>query len=59
MINHAYGHDVELRAELHSPEEVAARFAEQGFVARAHLVRSPRAMENHQQAAILLGKPQP
>jgi SAM-dependent methyltransferase len=58
-INRAYGHDVELRAELHSPEEVATRFTEQGFVVRAQLVRSPRAMENHQQAAILLGKPQP
>jgi hypothetical protein len=58
-IDRAYGHDVELRAELHSPDEVAARFTEQGFVVRAQLVRAPRPMENHPQAAILLGKPQP
>lgn len=49
----------ELRAELHSPDEVATRFTEQGFVVRAQLTRAPRAMENHPQAAILLGKPQP
>ena len=44
-IDRAYGHDVQLRAELHAPEEVALRFTEQGFVMRAQLVRSPRAME--------------
>lgn len=58
-IERAYGHDVELRAELHSPDEVATRFTEQGFVVRAQLTRAPRATENHPQAAILLGKPQP
>jgi ubiquinone/menaquinone biosynthesis C-methylase UbiE len=56
-IGRAYGHDVELRAELHSPDEVAARFAEQGFVVCAQLVRAPRAMEKHAQAAILVGRP--
>ena len=45
IIDRAYGHDVELRAELHSPDEVVARFAEQGFVVCAQLVRAPRAME--------------
>jgi SAM-dependent methyltransferase len=56
-IDRAYGHDVQLRAELHAPEEVALRFTEQGFVMRAQLVRSPRAMEKHPQAAILVDKP--
>ncbi|SDL29410.1 Methyltransferase domain-containing protein [Arthrobacter sp. ov407] len=53
----AYGHDVQLRAELHAPDDVALRFTEQGLVMRAQLVRSPRAMENHPQAAILVDKP--
>jgi ubiquinone/menaquinone biosynthesis C-methylase UbiE len=57
MIDRAYGHDVQLRAELHAPDEVALRFTEQGFVMRAQLVRSPRAMEKHPQAAILVDKP--
>lgn len=56
-IERAYGHDVELRAELHSPDHVAARFGEQGFAVRAQLVRSPRAREKHPQASILFGKP--
>ena len=56
-IDRAYGHDIELRAELHAPDEVALRFTEQGFVMRAQLVRAPRAMEKHPQAAILVGKP--
>ena len=56
-IDRAYGHDVQLRAELHAPEEVALRFTEQGFVMRAQLVRSPRAKEKHPQAAILVDKP--
>jgi len=56
-IDRAYGHDVELRAELHAPEVVALRFTEQGFVMRAQLVRSPRAKEKHPQAAILVDKP--
>lgn len=58
-IDRAYGHAVDLRAELHSPNDVATRFTEQGFVVRAQLVRAPRATENHSQAAILVGKPQP
>ena len=33
-IDRAYGHDIELRAELHAPDEVALRFTEQGFVMR-------------------------
>jgi ubiquinone/menaquinone biosynthesis C-methylase UbiE len=56
-IDRAYGHDVQLRAELHAPDDVALRFTEQGFVMRAQLVRSPRAMEKHPQAAILVDKP--
>jgi ubiquinone/menaquinone biosynthesis C-methylase UbiE len=56
-IDRAYGHDVQLRAELHAPEDVALRFTEQGFVMRAQLVRSPRAMEKHPQAAVLVDKP--
>ena len=56
-IDRAYGHDVQLRAELHAPEEVALRFTEQGFVMRAQLVRSPRAKEKHPQAAIFVDKP--
>jgi ubiquinone/menaquinone biosynthesis C-methylase UbiE len=56
-IDRAYGHDVQLRAELHAPDDVALRFTEQGFVMRAQLVRSPRATEKHPQAAILVDKP--
>lgn len=56
-IDRAYGHDVQLRAELHAPDDVALRFTEQGFMMRAQLVRSPRTMEKHPQAAILVGKP--
>ena len=56
-IDRAYGHDIELRAELHAPDDVALRFTEQGFVMRAQLVRAPRATEKHPQAAILVGKP--
>lgn len=55
-IDRAYGHDVELRAELHSPEEVAARFTEQGFEVRAQLLRAPRSTEHHPQAALLIGR---
>jgi ubiquinone/menaquinone biosynthesis C-methylase UbiE len=56
-IDRTYGHDVQLRAELHAPDDVALRFTEQGFVMRAQLVRSPRATEKHPQAAILVDKP--
>ena len=56
-IDRAYGHDVQLRAELHAPDDVALRFTEQGFVMRAQLVRSARSMEKHPQAAILVDKP--
>lgn len=56
-IDRAYGHDVQLRAELHAPDDVALRFTEQGFVMRAQLVRSARSMEKHPQAAILIDKP--
>lgn len=56
-IDRAYGHDVQLRAELHAPDDVALRFTEQGFVMRAQLVRSARSMERHPQAAILVDKP--
>lgn len=56
-IDQAYGHDVQLRAELHAPDDVALRFTEQGFVMRAQLVRSARSMEKHPQAAILVDKP--
>ena len=56
-IDRAYGHEVQLRAELHSPDDVALRFTEQGFEMRAQLVRSPRSMEKHPQAAILVHKP--
>lgn len=56
-LDRAYGHDVQLRAELHAPDDVALRFTEQGFVMRAQLVRSARSMETHPQAAILVDKP--
>ncbi|MET3810058.1 class I SAM-dependent methyltransferase [Arthrobacter sp. UYEF3] len=53
----AYGHDVELRTELHAPDDVALHFAEQGFVLQAQLIRSARAMEKDPQAVLLLAKP--
>lgn len=52
----AYGHDVELTAELHIPDDVATRFAEQGFTLEAQLVRAPRTSEKHPQAVLLLMK---
>mgnify|MGYP000129384462 CR=1 FL=1 len=55
-IARAYGHDVELRAELHSPDDVAGCFAERGFVLEAELVRPARSSEQHPQAMLLLGK---
>ncbi|MGO4805287.1 class I SAM-dependent methyltransferase [Arthrobacter sp. 2MCAF15] len=57
IIDRAYGHDVQLRAELHAPDDVALRFTEQGFEMRAQLVRTPRTTEKHPQAAILVDKP--
>ncbi|MFF2243902.1 class I SAM-dependent methyltransferase [Arthrobacter sp. NPDC058130] len=56
-VDRAYGHDVQLRAELHAPDDVALRFTEQGFKMRAQLVRAPRSVEKHPQAAILVDKP--
>ncbi len=56
-LKRAYGHDVELRAELHTPDDVALRFTEQGFVLEAQLVRAARESEKHPQAVLLLGKP--
>lgn len=56
-IDRAYGHDVQLRAELHAPDDVALRLTEQGFEMRAQLVRSARSTEKHPQAAILVDKP--
>lgn len=56
-LERAYGHDVELRAELHAPDDVARRFTEQGFVPEAQLVRAARETEKHPQAVLLLGKP--
>jgi SAM-dependent methyltransferase len=56
-IERAYGHDVELRAELHSPDDVSLRFTEQGFVLRAQLVRAARPLEKHPQAILLMAKP--
>jgi len=53
----AYGHDVELRAELHAPDDVGRRFTEQGFVLEAQLVRAARATEKHPQAMLLVLKP--
>lgn len=56
-IRRAYGHDVDLRAELHSPADVADCFAEQGFVSEAELVRAARPSEKHPQAMLLVRKP--
>ena len=56
-IERAYGHDVELRAELHTPDDVARRFTEQGFVVRAQLLRAARSMEKDPQAVLRGAKP--
>lgn len=56
-LQRAYGHDVELRVELHQPDEVSHRFAEQGFVPEMQLLREAREMEKHRQAALLMSKP--
>ncbi|KRE81895.1 class I SAM-dependent DNA methyltransferase [Arthrobacter sp. Soil763] len=52
-----YGHDVELRAELHAPEDVARGFTDLGFSLEAQLVRAARDGERYPQAALLLRKP--
>lgn len=56
-IERAYGHDVVLRAELHTPDDVARRFTEQGFALEVQLVRAAREGEKHPQAMLLMGKP--
>jgi len=56
-ITRAYGHDVELRAELHAPDNVALDFTGQGFVVRAQLLRAARPTEKDPQAVLLLAKP--
>ena len=56
-LQRAYGQDVELRAELHLPMNVALSFAEPGFVLQRQLLRPARTTEKHPQAGLLLGKP--
>ena len=56
-LERAYGHDVALRAELHSPDDVVLRLTEQGFVLEAQLVRAARSTEKHPQAMLLLRRP--
>ena len=58
-LERAYGHDVELRAELHSPDDIVLRFTEQGFVLEAQLVRAARSTEKHPQAMLLVRNPPP
>lgn len=56
-LERAYGHDVALRAELHSADDVVLRLTEQGFVLVAQLVRAARATEKHPQAMLLVRRP--
>ncbi|MDQ0754658.1 class I SAM-dependent methyltransferase [Arthrobacter sp. B3I4] len=56
-LQRAYGHDVELRLELHRPDDVGLRFAGQGFVPEMQLLRAARGTEKHPQAALVMSKP--
>ena len=52
-MTHAYGHDVECDAWLHSPDTVAALLDDAGFVVDARLVREPTGRERRPQASLL------
>ena len=52
-LNRPYGHDVELRAFLHSTDEVVAALTVAGFQITARLDRAPRATERHSQGFVL------
>lgn len=53
-IAHAYGHDVDMTAELHEPDAVSAMLTSEGFSVTAVLTRNPGAsFERHPQAAVL------
>lgn len=52
----AYGHDVVLRAQLHTPADVVRHFTGQGFALEARLIRPARESEIQPQAALLFRK---
>ena len=57
-MTHAYGHDVECDAWLHSPDTVAALLESAGFVVDARLVREPVGRERRSQASLLASVPE-
>lgn len=53
MAQRAYGHDVELRVQLHDPGEIRAILTAGGFEVRALLDRSARPIEKNAQGFVL------
>ena len=52
-LQHAYGHDLDLRTRRQSPARVRERLAATGFTLRAELIREPVAPEKSRQAFLL------
>jgi len=52
-IRRAYGHDIDLRAYLHSPSRVRAELLRASFSIDTELVRGPRQDEKHSQSFLL------
>lgn len=52
----AYGHEVELHAQLHEPQQVAEQLRATGFEVVAELTRAPQ-HERHAQAFVLARRP--
>jgi SAM-dependent methyltransferase len=55
-VPHAYGHDIELHAQLHEPQQVAEQLRATGFEVVAELTRAPQ-RERHPQAFVLARRP--
>lgn len=53
LTSRPYGHEVELRAFLHDPADVAAALVRAGFAPEAELDRPARATEKHRQGFVL------
>lgn len=53
-ISQAYGHDLELSARLHEPDQVASTFTGCGFTADSWARRGPHTSERHPQGFVLL-----
>jgi ubiquinone/menaquinone biosynthesis C-methylase UbiE len=55
-VPHAYGHEIELHAQLHEPHQVAEQLRATGLEVAAELTRAPQG-ERHPQAFVLARRP--